>query len=235
MINTSARFSSTLRLETLSASVATPRWGAEARLTVQASHKQSISCVQPTQQAISLLADLYPICHVDPAKQTFSVTWLQMFLSHRPIANNLQFGFIPGRQGSAPEAYEDSSYCLHLRGFLSYQKKTNEISATAKQQHEILLRINIPPKIFTTKIPQGWWSGASANDISSSTQSRTWGLSNMVRKPHSCIISLQCFTATEIYLLIKTYETVKQFVQLILWTDLSLLLINYGWLCPMAF
>lgn len=126
MINTSARFSSTLRLETLSASVATPRWGAEARLTVQASHKQSISCVQPTQQAISLLADLYPICHVDPAKQTFSVTWLQMFLSHRPIANNLQFGFIPGRQGSAPEAYEDSSYCLPLRGFLSYQKKNKQ-------------------------------------------------------------------------------------------------------------
>ena len=122
MINTLARFSSTLRLEMLSASVATPRWGAEARLTVQASHKQSINCVQPTQQAISLLTDLYPICHVDPAKQTISVTWLQMFLSHRPIANNLQFGFIPDRQGSAPEAYEDSSYCLHLRGFLSYQK-----------------------------------------------------------------------------------------------------------------
>lgn len=74
MINTLARFSSTLRLEMLSASVATPRWGAEARLTVQASHKQSINCVQPTQQAISLLTDLYPICHVDPAKQTISVT-----------------------------------------------------------------------------------------------------------------------------------------------------------------
>ena len=125
MINTSARFSSTLRLEMLSASVATPIWGAEARLTAQASHKHSINCVQPTQQAISLLTDLYPICHVDPAKQTFSVTWLQMFLSHRPIANNLQFGFIPGRQGSAPEPYEDPSYCLHLRGFLSYQKKNN--------------------------------------------------------------------------------------------------------------
>ena len=74
MINTSACFSSTLRLEMLSASVATPRWGAEARLMVQASHKQSINCVQPTQQAISLLTDLYPICHVDPAKQTISVT-----------------------------------------------------------------------------------------------------------------------------------------------------------------
>ena len=129
MINTSARFSSTLRLEMLSASVATPRRGAEARLTAQASRKHFINCVQPTQQAISLLTDLYPICHVDPAKQTFSVTWLQMFLSHRPIANNLQFGFIPGRQGSAPEAYGDSSYCLHLRGlrgFLSYQKKKKE-------------------------------------------------------------------------------------------------------------
>ena len=241
MINTSAHFSSTLRLEMLSASVATPIWGAEARLTAQASRKHSINCVQPTQQAISLLTDLYPICHVDPAKQTFSVTWLQMFLSHRPIANNLQFGFIPGRQGSAPEPYEDPSYCLHLRGFLSYQKKTttkkpHKISATAKQQHEILLRINIPPKIFTTRISKGWWSGASATDISPTTQSRTWGLSNMVRMLHSCIvISLHCFTATEIYLLIKTYETVKQFFQLILWTDLSLLLVNYGWLCPMAF
>lgn len=58
----------------------------------------------------------------------------------------------------------------------------------------------------------------------------------MVRMLHSCIvISLHCFTATEKYLLIKTYETVKQFFQLILWTDLSLLLVNYGWLCPMAF
>lgn len=92
-----------LRLEMLSASVATPRWGTEARLMVHASSKHFINNVQPTQQAISLLTDLYPICYVDPAKQTFSVTCLQMFLSHRPIANNLQFGFILGRQGSAPE------------------------------------------------------------------------------------------------------------------------------------
>ena len=58
----------------LLAGVATPRWGAEARLMVHASSKQFINYVQPTQQAISLLIDLYPICHVDPAKQTLSVT-----------------------------------------------------------------------------------------------------------------------------------------------------------------
>lgn len=114
----------------LSASVATPRWGTEVRLMVHASSKHFINDVQPTQQAISLLTDLYPICHVDPAKQTFSVTRLQMFLSHRPMANNLQFGFILGRQGSALEAYKDSSYCSHLRGCLSW--KTHEISTIAK-------------------------------------------------------------------------------------------------------
>lgn len=79
-----------------------------------------------------------------------------MFLSQRPIANNLQFGFILDRQGSAPEAYEDFSYRPHLRGCLSYQKKKYvEISATAEQQRKILLRINVPPKIFKAKIPKG--------------------------------------------------------------------------------
>lgn len=48
-------------------------------------------------------------------------------------------------------------------------------------------------------------------------------------------INLQSSTATEIYLLIKTYETMKKFFQLILWTDLILLLINYECLHPVAF
>lgn len=49
------------------------------------------------------------------------------------------------------------------------------------------------------------------------------------------VINLQCFTATEMYLLIKTYETVKKLFHLILQTVLIILLINYGWLHPVAF
>lgn len=63
-----------LKLEMLSASVATPRWGTEERLMVHASSKHFINDVQPTQQAISLFTDLYPICHIDPEKQTLSMT-----------------------------------------------------------------------------------------------------------------------------------------------------------------
>lgn len=44
---------------------------------------------------------------------------------------------------------------VYISEGFSLTKKTHEISATAKQQHEILLRINIPPKIFTTKISKG--------------------------------------------------------------------------------
>ena len=75
-------------------------------------------------------------------------------LSHRAIANNLQFGFIFGRQESAPEAYEDFSYCLRYRMGLSW--KTHEISATAKQRHRILLRTNVTPKISMVQIPKGY-------------------------------------------------------------------------------
>lgn len=74
-----------LRLETLSTSMATTRYGTEARLVVHASSKHFINDVHPTQQVISLLTDLYPIHHVDPAKQTFSLTWLQMFCHTEPL------------------------------------------------------------------------------------------------------------------------------------------------------
>lgn len=58
----------------------------------------------------------------------------------------------------------------------------------------------------------------------------------MIRMFHfSALLLIFCFTATEIHLLIKTYEKVKKLFQLVLWTALILLLINYGWLHPVAF
>lgn len=148
MAGTSAYFSSMLKLRMLSACRATHSWGA------QTSSKHFICNVQPTQQVISLLPGLYPMCHVDPAMQTFSATWLQVFLSHRPIANNPTFEFILDRQECASKRLRISLTSTTQR--VSLLEEAWDFLHSKHSSMGASWEPNAPCKTFMGQIPIGW-------------------------------------------------------------------------------